>query len=182
MEFGLTQDQQAIVDGVRNVAAKFDDDYWLERDRDGGFPHAFYDAVAGGGWLGIAMPEAYGGAGLGVTEAALMMETIAGSGGAMAASSSVHMNIFGPHAIIAHGSDEQKRRWLPGLIDVRCVSRSPNPARDWTIRALRPGLNGTAITMWWAARKFGRRPPRLRKRSCCSRGRPLAVTMRLPRG
>ena len=117
MDFGLTDEQNAIVEGIAAVTAGFNDAYWLECDRDGGFPHAFYDAVAAGGWLGIALPEAFGGAGLGVTEAALMMMTIAGSGGAMAACSSVHMNIFGPHAILAHGSDAQRRRWLPGLID-----------------------------------------------------------------
>ena len=117
MDFGLTDEQNAIVEGIAAVTAGFNDAYWLERDRDGGFPHAFYDAVAAGGWLGIALPEAFGGAGLGVTEAALMMMTVAGSGGAMAACSSVHMNIFGPHAILAHGSDAQRRRWLPGLID-----------------------------------------------------------------
>ena len=89
MDFSLTDDQQAIVEGVTRTIADFDDDYWLERDRDGGFPHEFYRAVAYGGWLGIAMPEKFGGAGLGVTEAALMMAAIAGTGGAMAAASSV---------------------------------------------------------------------------------------------
>ena len=117
MDFGLTNDQQAIVDGVTATIGRFGDDYWLERDREGSFPHEFYQTVADGGWLGIAMPEEFGGAGLGVTEAALMMAAIAGSGGAMAAASSVHMNIFGPHAIVKHGSDTQKARWLPGLID-----------------------------------------------------------------
>ena len=117
MDFGLTDDQQAIVDGVTATIGRFGDDYWLERDREGSFPHEFYQTVADGGWLGIAMPEEFGGTGLGVTEAALMMAAIAGSGGAMAAASSVHMNIFGPHAIVKHGSDAQKARWLPGLID-----------------------------------------------------------------
>ena len=117
MDFGLSEDQNAIIAGIADLVKDFDEAYWLERDREGGFPHAFYDAVAGGGWLGIALPEAYGGAGLGVTEAALMMMTIAGSGGAMSAASAVHMNIFGPRAIVAHGSDGQKRRWLPDLIE-----------------------------------------------------------------
>ena len=116
MDFALSDDQRAIVDGVGRVVAAFDDAYWLARDRDGDFPHAFYDAMAAGGWLGIALPAAYGGAGLGVTEAALMMARVAASGGAMAASSSIHMNIFGPHAIVAHGSEAQKRRFLPPLI------------------------------------------------------------------
>ena len=119
MDFRLDDDQNAVVEGIGRAIEAFDDAYWLQRDRDGEFPHAFYDAIAAGGWLGIAMPEAYGGAGLGVTEAALMMATIAASGGAMAAASSVHMNIFGPRAIVAHGSEAQKRRWLPALIEGR---------------------------------------------------------------
>ncbi|MDH3596575.1 MAG: acyl-CoA/acyl-ACP dehydrogenase [Rhodospirillales bacterium] len=116
MEFALTEDQASIVDAVQNLVGGFDDDYWLKRDRDGGFPEAFYTALAEGGWLGIALPEAYGGAGLGVTEAALMMMTVAGSGGAMTAASAIHMNVFGPKSIAAHGSDEQKRRWLPEIV------------------------------------------------------------------
>ena len=141
MDFSLSEDQQAIVDGVAAVTSDFDDAYWLERDRDGGFPEAFYDAVASGGWLGIAMPEAYGGSGLGVTEAALMMMTVAGSGGAMAACSSIHMNIFGPHAIVSHGSEAQKHRWLPGLIEGKykmCFAvTEPNAGLDTTRIATR---------------------------------------------
>ncbi len=116
MEFALSEDQKAIVDAVQGVVGGFDDDYWLKKDRDGGFPEEFYQALAEGGWLGIALPEAYGGAGLGVTEAALMMMTVAGSGGAMTAASAIHMNVFGPKSIAAHGSDEQKRRWLPEIV------------------------------------------------------------------
>ncbi len=141
MGLGPTVDQTAIMDGIAAVTAGFGDAYWLERDRDGGFPHAFYEAVAAGGWLGIALPEAYGGAGLGVTEAALMMMTIAGSGGAMAACSSVHMNIFGPRAIVAHGSEAQKDLWLPGLIDGSCkmcfAVTEPNAGLDTTRIATR---------------------------------------------
>jgi acyl-CoA dehydrogenase len=116
MNFGFTPDQEALREAVGRVVAGFDERYWLEHDRDAAFPTAFTQAVAAGGWLGIAMPEEYGGAGLGVTEAALMMHAIACSPGAQAAASSVHMNIFGPHPIVVHGTDEQKRRWLPPLI------------------------------------------------------------------
>lgn len=146
MDFGLSDDRKAIVDGVGRTIGPFDDAYWLERDRDGAFPHAFYDAVAAGGWLGISLPEAYGGAGLGVTEAALMMGTIAGSGGAMAAASSVHMNVFGPRAIVAHGSEEQKRRWLPPLIEGRfkmCFAvTEPDAGLDTTRIATRADRDG----------------------------------------
>ena len=90
-------------------ARRFDADYWLRKDRDGGFPDDFHRALADAGWLGIAMPEAYGGAGLGISEAALMMHTIAASGAGLSGASAVHMNIFGLHPVVVFGSDEQKR-------------------------------------------------------------------------
>ncbi len=114
--FSLSDDQTAIVEAVEAIVEKFDDDYWLAKDKDGSFPEDFYRAFADGGWLGIALPEDYGGAGLGVTEAALMMTTVAGAGGAMAAASCLHMNIFGPRSIAVFGSDDQKRRWLPDIV------------------------------------------------------------------
>ena len=119
MDFALTPDQQAVCDAVQKICAGFDDDYWLAHDRSGEFPTDFYDAIAAGGWLGIAMPEEYGGAGLGVTEAALMMHTVGRSAGAMSAASAIHINIFGPHPIVVFGSAEQKKRWLPDLIQGR---------------------------------------------------------------
>ena len=116
MDFGLSPEQDALRDAVGRIVAGFDDTYWLTHDREGAFPHAFTKAVADGGWLGIAMPEEYGGAGLGVVDAALMMHTVAYSPGAQAAASSIHMNIFGPHPIVVHGTKEQKQRFLPPLI------------------------------------------------------------------
>ncbi|MCB1544393.1 MAG: acyl-CoA/acyl-ACP dehydrogenase [Rhodoblastus sp.] len=111
------EERQAIQDGVRAVVTKFGDDYWLERDEDGKFPFEFHKAMADGGWLGITMPEEYGGSGLGVTEAAIMMREVASHGGGMAAASSVHINLFGPHPIVIKGTDEQKRRWVPRLVE-----------------------------------------------------------------
>lgn len=102
--------------GVRAVVRRFDDDYWLARDEDGVFPHDFHRAMAEGGWLGITMPEAQGGTGLGVTEAAVMMHEVASHGGGMTAASSVHINLFGPHPIIKQGTPEQQARWIPRLI------------------------------------------------------------------
>jgi acyl-CoA dehydrogenase len=107
---------QALREGVRAVVKRFDDDYWLARDDDGEFPFEFHRAMAQGGWLGITMPEAYGGSGLGVTEAAVMMHEIASHGGGMTATSAVHINLFGPHPIVVHGTDEQKARWMPRLV------------------------------------------------------------------
>jgi acyl-CoA dehydrogenase len=109
-------DLDAIRDGVRAVVSRFGDDYWLARDDDGVFPFEFHRAMADAGWLGITMPEAYGGAGLGVTEAAVMMHEVASHGGGMAAASSVHINLFGPHPIVLHATDEQRERWIPRLI------------------------------------------------------------------
>jgi acyl-CoA dehydrogenase len=80
------------------------------------FPHAFHQAMAQAGWLGITMPTEYGGAGLGVTEAAIMMHEVASHGGGMTAASSVHINLFGPHPLLVHGTAAQKARWTPRLI------------------------------------------------------------------
>ena len=116
MDFGLTDEQQAIRDAIARICAKFDDEYWLNKDREGGFPHEFHQAIARDGWLGICMPEAYGGAGLGVTEAVIMMQAIAESGACMAGASAVHLNIFGLQPVVVYGSEEQKQRMLPPLI------------------------------------------------------------------
>ena len=116
MNFETTENRQQIVDAVARTCSAFPDDYWLKCDDEGLFPHDFHRALADGGWLGITMPEDYGGSGLGVTEAALMLKVIASSGGAMAAASAVHINLFGPHPIVVHGTGEQKQRWLPPLI------------------------------------------------------------------
>ncbi len=116
MDFDLTDDQRAIREAVGSVARKFDADYWLERDDDGEFPHAFHTAMADAGWLGITMPEVHGGAGLGVTEAAIMMHEVVSHGGGMAAASTVHINLFGPHPIVVFGTPAQQSRWVPRLV------------------------------------------------------------------
>jgi acyl-CoA dehydrogenase len=111
-----TPERAEIRDAVKAICDRFDDRYWRERDSTATFPYEFTKAIAAGGWLGIAMPEQYGGAGLGVTEAAIMMQTVGNSAGAFAACSAIHINIFGPHAIVVHGTPEQKERWLRPLI------------------------------------------------------------------
>jgi acyl-CoA dehydrogenase len=111
-----SDDLAAIREGVRSIVTRFDDEYWLARDEDGVFPRDFHQAMADGGWLGITMPEAYGGAGLGVTEAAVMMHEVASHGGGMTAASAVHINLFGPHPIVVKATPEQKARWVPRLI------------------------------------------------------------------
>ncbi|MFD4596415.1 acyl-CoA dehydrogenase family protein [Streptomyces sp. NPDC058464] len=116
MDFELTEDQETIRKAVTGLLRDFDDRYWMEKDRDHAFPEEFYEAVAGGGWLGITIPEAYGGHGLGITEATLLLEQVARCGG-MNAASSIHMSIFGMHPVVVHGSEELKRHTLPRIAD-----------------------------------------------------------------
>jgi len=116
MDFRLSDAQQAIRDGVAALAARFDDAYWLAKDREGGFPHEFHRAVAEAGYLGICIPEEYGGSGLGITEATLMMEAIAASGAGMSGATAVHLNIFGLHPVVVHGTPDQKARMLPPIV------------------------------------------------------------------
>jgi len=116
MNFAWSAEQEQMRAAIERVCAPFDADYWQRLDRDGGFPHEFHRALAASGWLGIAMPEAYGGAGLGISDAALMMHTIAATGAGLSGASAVHMNIFGLHPVVVFGNDEQKQRWLPPLI------------------------------------------------------------------
>ncbi len=139
MDFEFSDDQRAIQDAITRVCARFGADYWLQKDRDGGFPHEFHAAIAADGWLGIAMPERYGGSDLGITEAALMMETIAASGAGFSGASAIHMNIFGLHPVVVYATDEQKQRWLPPLIagtDKACFGVTEPGA----------GLNTTRLT------------------------------------
>lgn len=116
MTYQMTEEQTNIREAVMRICEPYDDAFWLERDRVGGFPHELHQAMAKGGWLGIAMPEEYGGSGLGITEAAIMMQAIAESGGGNSAASAIHMNIFGLNPVVKFGTDDQKKRALPPLI------------------------------------------------------------------
>ena len=141
MDFSSNPDHQAIREGVAAVVKQFGDDYWLERDEDGNFPREFHRAMADAGWLGITMPTEYGGAGLGVTEAAIMMHEVASHGGGMSATSTVHINLFGPHPIVVFGTEEQKARWIPRLIsgeDQGCFGFTQPDAGHGTAVANRP--------------------------------------------
>jgi acyl-CoA dehydrogenase len=156
MDFALTSEQQAIRDAVLAICRRFDDAYWLKRDREGGFPHDFHAAFAAEGWLGICIPEEYGGSGLGITEATIMMRTIAESGAGMSGASAVHINVFGLNPVVVFGSEEQKRRMLPGMIEGRekaCFAvTEPNTGLNTTqlkTRAVRKGdryiVDGTKV-------------------------------------
>ncbi|HBP30047.1 MAG: acyl-CoA dehydrogenase family protein [Advenella sp.] len=117
MDFSLSQDQQMLVAAIEQLCNGFDDEYWLTCDRTGEYPEAFYQRLAKAGWLGVAMPQEYGGAGLGITEAALMMKAISRSGAGFTGASAVHMNIFGLNPVVRFGSEELKQRALPPLIE-----------------------------------------------------------------
>jgi acyl-CoA dehydrogenase len=156
LDFSLTPEQEALRDAVGRVCAQFGDDYWLKKDKEGGFPAELHQALAAAGWLGICIPEAYGGAGLGVTDAALMMQTISESGAGMSGASAIHMNIFGLNPVVVFGNEEQKQRMLPPLIAGRekaCFAvTEPNIGLNTTklqTRAEREGdhyvLNGTKV-------------------------------------
>jgi acyl-CoA dehydrogenase len=113
VDFAAAAGVQEVRAGIRDLAGRFDGDYWLRHDRDHAFPWEFYQALADGGWLGITVPERYGGGGLGITEAAAVLEEIAASGAAMNGCSAVHMNIFGLQPVVRHGSEELRERVLP---------------------------------------------------------------------
>src|SRR4029453_8327823 len=116
LDFAVTEGQLAIKDRLAGLCAQCDDRYWLKKDKEGGFPDGFYRTMAEAGWLGIAMPEDYGGSGLGITEAALLMQTVAESGAALPGAAAHHLNIFGPNPIVVFGTEEQKQRILPDII------------------------------------------------------------------
>jgi len=146
MDFELSDEQAQIREQVLRLCARFDETYWLERDRAGTFPEDFYVAMAEGNWLGIAMPEEYGGAGLGVTEAAIMMQAVAESGACLSGASAIHINIFGLNPVVVFGTEEQKRRMLPPLIagqDKACFGvTEPNAGLNTTEIAVRAEKRG----------------------------------------
>ena len=116
MDFRFTEEQEEIQRQVRTLCSRFPDEYWRERDESGEFPWDFYQAFADGGWLGITIPKEYGGSGLGITEAAILMQTVAESGGGTQACSSIHLGIFGLEPLIKYGTEEAKRTYLPKVL------------------------------------------------------------------
>jgi len=139
MNSSHTPQLESIRDAIGKICALFSDEYWLAKDREGGFPHDLHQALAKDGWLGICIPEQYGGSNLGITEAAVMMQAISESGAGMTGSSAVHMNIFGLNPVVVFGTEEQKQRMLPPLVQGKekaCfVVTEPNT-----------GLNTTQLT------------------------------------
>ena len=146
MDFALTDNQESIRDAVATLCRDFDDAYWLNKDRDGGFPFEFHKAMAEAGWLGVCIPEEYGGSGLGITEAAIIMRTISESGAGMSGASSIHMNIFGLNPVVVFGNDAQRKRMLPPMAEGKQKScfavTEPNTGLNTTQLKLRAERKG----------------------------------------
>jgi acyl-CoA dehydrogenase len=113
MDFREDEDHEAIAEAIRNICSKFDDDYWAACEAEHRFPWDFYKVMADGGWVGIAMPEQYGGGGRGITEAALILREIAASGAGMNGCSALHLTIFGLNPVVVFGNDQLKEEFLP---------------------------------------------------------------------
>lgn len=131
-----SEERVLIRDAVRRVCADFPDDYWERCDREGTYPQEFFDAMATAGWIGIAIPEAYGGAGKGISEAAIILQEVAASGAAMNGATPLHLSMFGMHPVVLHGSDEMKQKYLPSVADgslqVAFGVTEPNAGSDTT--------------------------------------------------
>jgi acyl-CoA dehydrogenase len=136
MNFQFSEEQLAIRDAITKLCANFDADYWLKCDSEGHFPEEFVAEIVAGGWMGIAMPEAHGGSGLGITESTIMMQAVAESGAGLSGASAIHLNIFGLNPVVIFGTEEQKARMLPPLIrgeDKACFGvTEPNAGLDTT--------------------------------------------------
>ena len=113
MDFETTDEHQLIRDAIGKICADFPDEYWSKCDDEHLFPWDFYNALAEAGWIGIAIPEQYGGSGRGITEASIVLEEVAASGAAMNGASSVHLSIFGMHPVVKYGSEDMKQKYLP---------------------------------------------------------------------
>lgn len=117
MDFTANSDHEAIRASVRELMKGFPDSYWAQKDEEHAFPHEFYDAFAAAGFLGTVIPEEYGGSGLGILEAGIVLSEVAASGAAMNGASAVHISIFGINPVIKHGSEDMKRASLPRLVN-----------------------------------------------------------------
>jgi acyl-CoA dehydrogenase len=146
VDFSDDTEHGPIRGAIREICAQFPDEYWAEADATHSFPWAFYEALAKGGWIGIAIPAEYGGGGAGITEASIILEEVAASGACMNGASSIHLSIFGMHPVVRHGSEELKQRYLPGVasgeLHVAFGVTEPDAGTDTTAittRAVRDG-------------------------------------------
>ncbi|MGF1596852.1 MAG: acyl-CoA dehydrogenase family protein [Acidimicrobiales bacterium] len=153
MNFESNPDHEAIVEAVDRVCARFDDNYWSERDEKHEFPWDFYNTMAEGGWVGIAIPTEYGGGGQGITEGALVLNRVAASGAAMNGSTALHLTMFGLNPVVKFGNDRLKETFLPraasGDLHVAFGVTEPDAGTDTsriTTRAVEDGMGGWIIS------------------------------------
>ncbi len=136
MDFETTDEHQLIRDAIGKICADFPDEYWSKCDDEHLFPWDFYNALAEAGWIGIAIPEQYGGSGRGITEASIVLEEVAASGAAMNGASSIHLSIFGMHPVVKYGSEDMKQKYLPrvasGDLHVAFGVTEPDAGTDTT--------------------------------------------------
>jgi acyl-CoA dehydrogenase len=146
MDFSTEEDHEAIREAVRKVCARFDDTYWRACDEEHRFPWDFYDAMAEGGWIGIAIPEEYGGGGQGITEASIVLEEVSASGAAMNGASAIHLSIFGMNPVVKHGTEEMRAKYLPrvaaGDLHVAFGVTEPDAGTDTTSITTRAWRDG----------------------------------------
>jgi len=113
---GFSQEQLDVREAVAKICSNFPDDYWAERDESGVYPHELHAALAKYGWIGIALPEDLGGAGLGISEATMMLQTISQSGAGIAGAQSIYANVYATQPVAKFATEEQRKRMLPRLI------------------------------------------------------------------
>lgn len=146
MDFALTEEQDMIRDAIRRICTDFPDEYWAKCDEEHTFPWDFYNTLAAGGWIGIAIPEAYGGSGKGITEASIILEEVSASGAAMNGASGIHLSIFGMHPVVKYGSEEMKQKYLPrvanGDLHVAFGVTEPDAGTDTTSITTTATLDG----------------------------------------
>ncbi len=136
MDFQTNSEHDLIRDAIQKICADFPDEYWSDCDESHRFPWDFYNALAKGGWIGIAIPEKYGGSGRGITEASIVLEEVAASGAAMNGCSGIHLSIFGMQPVVKYGSEEMKQKYLPrvanGDLHVAFGVTEPDAGTDTT--------------------------------------------------
>jgi len=113
---GFSEEQLTVRDAIFKVCADFPDDYWLERDQTETYPHELHKALAKDGWIGIALPEDLGGAGLGISEATMMLQTIAESGAGLAGAQSIHANVYATQPVARFATPDQRQRFLTKIV------------------------------------------------------------------
>ena len=170
MDFAPNEDHELIADAVRKRCADFDDSYWASCDEDHRFPWEFYAAMAEDGWVGMALPEQYGGGGKGITEAAILMREVAKSGAAMNGCSALHLTVFGLQPVVKYGNDRLRDTFLPraaaGDLHVAFGVTEPDAGTD-TSRISTPPCVGMTASGGSRVRRSGRQR-RSRRRLCSS--------------